>query len=195
MIKTAIIRKLPSGEYRLYSKTKGSNGKRRNLGTFDSLDAAEKHEREVQFFKQQSDDGKSSGEDMAGELSDIASFLEKAGFTDKADKVYVMMNALDGSFDDGQDADDFTSGHRIQPVNMLGGESPISGGFGGMAADHGQPADDVEQDNVDMAAHSNGLSGNSPVHNQNSGMFQGMNYDSAFTGGISYRNLEGPYGG
>jgi len=46
-----MIRKLKSGEYRLYSKKKGSNGKRRNLGTFSSREAAEKHEREVQYFK------------------------------------------------------------------------------------------------------------------------------------------------
>ena len=47
----AMIRKLKSGEYRLYSKKKGSDGKRRNLGTFPSRAAAEKHEREVQHFK------------------------------------------------------------------------------------------------------------------------------------------------
>lgn len=47
-----MIRKLKSGEYRLYSRKKDSRtGKRRNLGTFSSRDAAEKHEREVQFFK------------------------------------------------------------------------------------------------------------------------------------------------
>jgi len=46
-----MIRKLESGEYRLYSRKKGSDGKRRNLGTFSSRDAAEKHEREVQYFK------------------------------------------------------------------------------------------------------------------------------------------------
>ena len=40
-----IIRKLSDGKYRLYSK----NGK--NLGTFDSKTAAEKHEQEVQYFK------------------------------------------------------------------------------------------------------------------------------------------------
>jgi hypothetical protein len=45
------MRKLKSGEYRLYSRKKGSDGKRRNLGTFSSRDAAEKHEREVQYFK------------------------------------------------------------------------------------------------------------------------------------------------
>lgn len=48
----AMIRKLKSGEYRLYSKKKDSkSGKRKNLGTFKSREAAEKHEREVQYFK------------------------------------------------------------------------------------------------------------------------------------------------
>jgi hypothetical protein len=47
-----MIRKLKSGEYRLYSRKKDpETGKRRNLGTFGSREAAEKHEREVQFFK------------------------------------------------------------------------------------------------------------------------------------------------
>jgi hypothetical protein len=47
-----MIRKLKSGEYRLHSRKKDANtGKRRNLGTFGSRKAAEKHEREVQFFK------------------------------------------------------------------------------------------------------------------------------------------------
>ncbi len=47
-----MIRKLKSGEYRLYSrKTDPDTGKRRNLGTFDTKAAAEKHERDVQYFK------------------------------------------------------------------------------------------------------------------------------------------------
>ena len=47
-----MIRKLKSGEYRLYSrKLNPKTGKRRNLGTFKSRAAAERHEREVQFFK------------------------------------------------------------------------------------------------------------------------------------------------
>jgi hypothetical protein len=47
-----MIRKLKSGEYRLYSRKKDpKTGKRRNLGTFHSRAAAEKHERAVQFFK------------------------------------------------------------------------------------------------------------------------------------------------
>jgi hypothetical protein len=47
-----MIRKLKTGEYRLYSRKKNpSTGKRRNLGTFKTRSAAEAHERDVQFFK------------------------------------------------------------------------------------------------------------------------------------------------
>ena len=47
-----MIRKLRSGEYRLYSrKVDPKTGKRRNLGTFGTRAAAQKHERAVQFFK------------------------------------------------------------------------------------------------------------------------------------------------
>jgi hypothetical protein len=47
-----MIRKLSSGDYRLYTrKVDAKTGKRRNLGTFGSRAAAEKHEREVQYFK------------------------------------------------------------------------------------------------------------------------------------------------
>jgi hypothetical protein len=48
----AMIRKLSSGEYRLYSRKKDARtGKRRNLGTFATRAAAEKHERAIQYFK------------------------------------------------------------------------------------------------------------------------------------------------
>ncbi|HKQ89717.1 MAG TPA: hypothetical protein VJZ77_03465 [Blastocatellia bacterium] len=47
-----MIRRLKSGKFRLYSRKKDPRtGKRRNLGTFDTREAAEKHERDVQFFK------------------------------------------------------------------------------------------------------------------------------------------------
>ena len=50
-----MIRKLPSGRYRLYSrKIDPKTGRRRNLGTFRTRSAAEKHERAVQFFKRHS---------------------------------------------------------------------------------------------------------------------------------------------
>jgi hypothetical protein len=49
-----MIRKLPSGEYRLYSRSRNpKTGKRRNLGTFPTRAAALKHERAIQFFKRQ----------------------------------------------------------------------------------------------------------------------------------------------
>jgi hypothetical protein len=48
----AMIRKLKSGEYRLYSRKKNAKtGKRRNLGTFSSLEKAKAHERAIQYFK------------------------------------------------------------------------------------------------------------------------------------------------
>jgi hypothetical protein len=47
-----MIRKLKSGQYRLYSrKVDPRTGKRRNLGTFNTREEAERHERAVQFFK------------------------------------------------------------------------------------------------------------------------------------------------
>jgi len=47
-----MIRKLRSGQYRLYSrKVDPKTGKRRNLGTFATRRAAEKHEHAVQYFK------------------------------------------------------------------------------------------------------------------------------------------------
>jgi hypothetical protein len=47
-----VIRKLKSGQYRLYSrKPDPQSGRRRNLGTFSTRAAAERHERAVQFFK------------------------------------------------------------------------------------------------------------------------------------------------
>jgi hypothetical protein len=47
-----LIRKLARGKYRLYSrKVNPRTGKRRNLGTFTSREAAEQHERAVQYFK------------------------------------------------------------------------------------------------------------------------------------------------
>jgi len=47
-----MIRKLKSGEYRLYSRKQDRRtGKRRNLGTFATRKAAEAHERAIQYFK------------------------------------------------------------------------------------------------------------------------------------------------
>jgi hypothetical protein len=47
-----VIRKLKSGEYRVYSRKKDpKTGKRKNLGTFRTRAQAKKHERAIQFFK------------------------------------------------------------------------------------------------------------------------------------------------
>ncbi len=47
-----MIRKLKGGKYRLYARKKNpKSGRRRNLGTFATRAAAEKHERAVQYFK------------------------------------------------------------------------------------------------------------------------------------------------
>lgn len=47
-----MIRKLVSGQYRLYSrKVDPQTGKRRNLGTFSTREQAVQHERDVQSFK------------------------------------------------------------------------------------------------------------------------------------------------
>ena len=47
-----MIRKLKSGQYRIYSRKKDAKtNKRRNLGTFDSIEAAKKHEKAIQYFK------------------------------------------------------------------------------------------------------------------------------------------------
>lgn len=47
-----MIRKLASGKYRLYSRSKNpKTNKRRNLGTFKTRAAAVKHEKAIHFFK------------------------------------------------------------------------------------------------------------------------------------------------
>lgn len=51
-ISSDMIRKLSTGSYRLYSRRKDpKTGRRRNLGTFDTREAAQQHEREIQYFK------------------------------------------------------------------------------------------------------------------------------------------------
>jgi hypothetical protein len=50
-----MIRKLKSGKYRIYSQKKDpKTGKRKNLGTFDTLEQAKQHERAIQYFKRRS---------------------------------------------------------------------------------------------------------------------------------------------
>ena len=47
-----MLRKLKSGQCRLYARKKDpQTGQRKTLGTFATREAAETHERAVQFFK------------------------------------------------------------------------------------------------------------------------------------------------
>jgi hypothetical protein len=47
-----MIRRISTGKFRLYSRKKDPRtGKRKNLGTFPTREAAQRHERAVQFFK------------------------------------------------------------------------------------------------------------------------------------------------
>lgn len=56
-----MIRKLASGKYRLYSRVPDPRtGKRRNLGTFDTLAQARRHERALQFFAHRAPPGAAS---------------------------------------------------------------------------------------------------------------------------------------
>jgi hypothetical protein len=51
-----MIRRLPSGAYRLYSRRKNPvTGMRRRLGTFRTRAAAQRHEREIEFFKRRAE--------------------------------------------------------------------------------------------------------------------------------------------
>jgi hypothetical protein len=48
----AMIRKLKTGEFRIYSRHPDPRtGKRKNLGTFTTREKAEEHERAIQYFK------------------------------------------------------------------------------------------------------------------------------------------------
>jgi hypothetical protein len=102
MIKTAIIRKLKSGKYRLYSRKKDKSGKRRNLGTYDSLKAVKEREKEIQYFKHHADDGFADDHQtkIVSKISDIAQYLEEAGFVNASDKMYAAIDNIDDGFDD-----------------------------------------------------------------------------------------------
>jgi len=202
MIKISIIKKLPSGKYRLYSRKKDpKTHERRNLGTFDSLKAVKEREKQIQFFKQRADDGKSDDKQtkMLSDLSDIGEFLVQSGMVDEADKVYMIMEAVDG----GLKEDNLIDGsiipddqRNLENAGYIGGDA-IGGGYSAFNIPEAQKADDeAELDDQtiktleklpkkmplskrdlqggEAVARSNGLSGNSPIDNQSSGFFQGF---------------------
>ena len=121
--KTAIVKKLKSGKYRLYSRKKGPDGKRRNLGTYNSLAAVKKREQQIHAFS--ADDASDKPTKALSKLSDIATFLEKAGFIDAADKVYCAMNLIDGSLDDEDDLNDSIVSNTPDIQNALPGSLPV----------------------------------------------------------------------
>lgn len=50
--KRCMIRKIKSGDFRIYSRhADKKTGKRKNLGTFSTREGAEKHEQAIQYFK------------------------------------------------------------------------------------------------------------------------------------------------
>ena len=137
LIKIAIIKKLPSGKYRLYSRKKDKSGKRRNLGTFNSLSAVKKHEKAVQYFKHHSDDGMADdhGTKSLKQLSNIAIYLDEGGFIDAADKIYMAMDAIDGSLDNSDDGDNavdmfINTDNQMNVGGPRGEPGPYSGGAG-----------------------------------------------------------------
>jgi len=138
LIKTAIIQKLKGGKYRLYSKKKDKSGKRRNLGTYNSLAGAKKREREVQYFKHHADDGSADDKETKAlsKLSDIAGFLEEAGFIDASDKVYMAMNAVDGSLCE-DNVIDVTKLRPDDQVNVGGPQQEEGGSAGSMQENRG----------------------------------------------------------
>ena len=182
MIKNAIIKKIKGNKYRLYSKKKGPDGKRKNLGTFDSLDAAKKREQQVQYFKHQADDGKKETKEdkMLKDLSNIASFLEEAGFVDKADKVYAVMNLIDHTLEDNAVDPYYPTNAERNPENQahIGGEGPISNNYSAYSVQEGQPSEDGRF-GIDEIAHVNGLKGTSVIDNEGAGNFNIMS-DSYF---------------
>lgn len=103
--KCAIVRKIGPKKYRLYSKQKGPDGKRKNLGTSTSLEGIKEREKEVQTFKHMADDGKTESkcDKVLNLMSDMAGYLEEAGFMDASQNVYDAMFAVDGSLADDED--------------------------------------------------------------------------------------------
>lgn len=135
--KRAFIKKLPSGKYRLYSRKKDKAGKRRNLGTFDSMEAARKHERQVQFFKYHADDQNTRDKETKALslISDTARYLEEAGYIKQANEMYAIMDAIDDKMDNEDAASDSIPDAQRNPENQghIGGDG-ISGAYTGLNA-------------------------------------------------------------
>lgn len=145
LYKISIIKKLPSGQYRLYSRKKDKSGKRRNLGTFDSLKKAKEREKQVQFFKHHADTPETLDKQtkMLLDLSDIAQYLESAGFIEEADVLYEIMNVVDGVKENNLIDSDLPSIQlNTENSGYIGGDA-IGGSYSLLNQSVAQPADDT----------------------------------------------------
>jgi hypothetical protein len=92
-----MIRKLKSGEYRLYSRKKSeSTGKRRNLGTFTTLEKARQHEREVQFFKKHWGNGTTDNFESVLALHGDTAYNYKVNWSGCAAPYVGLLTTCDG---------------------------------------------------------------------------------------------------
>jgi hypothetical protein len=87
LTKTAYIRKLPNGKYRVYSE------KGKNMGTFDSEKAAKKHLGEIEFFKHKADDN------MANEQATYSSIVRKLRKEGDEEKLVAFLKTFKEAFD------------------------------------------------------------------------------------------------
>jgi hypothetical protein len=130
MIKTAIIKKLPNGHYRLYSRKKDKSGKRKNLGTFNSRSEAEKHEKAVWYFKGHGADDQDTQDNETKALkaiSEMAQYLENAGLIEKAEQMYAIMGDIDQSLEDASMIPD--AQRNAENINNLGDTGFSQGTF------------------------------------------------------------------
>ena len=220
MIKTSIIKKLPSGKYRLYSRKKNpKTGKRRLLGESDTLDGIKKREKQVQFFKQHAEDQHSDDPNIKtlDDLEQTAEFLESAGYIDEAQVLWDVMSDLDQSLED--DALDQIPDNQLNienegniqtSYNLYSMPGPITVAFlkqlvktanefdaRGLVEEANELDElleelikEYEQNNVDMLAGVNGLVGSSATDNQNVSMFQGFSDSYMYSG---YEHQEGAF--
>lgn len=136
LTKVAIIKKLPNGRYRLFSRKKDKSGKRRNLGTFDSLEDAKKREKQVQFFKYHAEDQNSRDKETKALslLSDLASYLEQAGYIKHSQDLYNVMDAIDSNLDNADDGIPDAQ-RNVENMGTLGDTGISSGFFGAQEAE------------------------------------------------------------
>lgn len=201
-----MIKKLPSGKYRLYSRKKDKNGKRKNLGTFDTLEKAKKHEQEIQYFKHTAshdikslekivDDLKGEGDDeSAKQIEEYLEAIKKTNYTPNVIPDNQMNSSGPDNIYSGQIMSspswsaDYAIASAVKIMEKFANDPDFyknkdSDKIYDNMLDLLQYAIDMfEQDNIDGVVGANGTMGNSVVENQNSGSFQGLS-DAYFYSG------------